>query len=336
MTRFIDPGLGENCSLASFLKNPGGGVSEKIEEIELKPCKSDSGEYLIESNLAKRLGSVDLDGKTLEFVLGSNADRFSNIKSSEELGVFDISWENHKIKVYSSGKIEVRQGTNRDEMRKILRNIEKLVVNSFNCDDCNRVLLDCVSGKCSVCTGDLDRIELDGYFRPMVEKSLNSLLSTCNDLLESGFGLENLSDGDEVERFKPVLQKSFRTSSSLIVNSTERNSLLAGWEIQSMIFDNFRVLECFYSFLESGNSNEEMLESILNNYLSINKEMTLLYKGSEVKIQDLIRSAFGLMREWREFRESFEIQKLENEFDFVDQVFSGNISRLKVLQKVYF
>jgi len=335
MTRFIDPGLGENCSLTSFLKNPDGEFSEKVEEVEVKPCKSDSGEYLIESNLAKRLGSVDLDEKTLEFVLGSNEDRFSNMKSSEELGVFDISWESHKIKVFSSGKIEVRQGTNREEMRKILRNIEKLVVVSFKCDDCNRVLLDCVSGKCSVCLGDLDGIELDGYFRPMVEKSLNSLLSTYNDLLESGFDLENLSKGDGVERFKPMLQESFRTSSSLIVNSTERNSLLAGWEIQSMIFDTFRVLECFDSFLERGISNEEM-ESILNNYLSINRRLALLYNGSEIDIQEVIEESLKFRDYLSEFRMDSDIKGVRKGFYFLDKIISGNFSRLEGLQEVYF
>ncbi len=338
MVRFVNPGFHENCSLNIFLKGSGGGSSERIEEHEVKPCKSEKGEYLIESNLVKRLGVDGLDEETLEFILDSNSKRFLDMNNSEDLGVFDIDWERHKIKIYSSGKVEVRQGTSKEKMKKILENIEKLIIVSLRCENCNQILLDCIGRKCSDCSDDSysSEIELDDYFRPLIKKSLENLIDGYENLPEFGYNSSYLKNDINIDESMDMFRDAFRAASNLIINSNEKEIILIGWSIQSLIFDNFRLLKHFNSFSEEGISGNDTMKDILEKSLSINERMALLHEGSEVRIQDLIRSSKELEEDWNNFQRSSDMQKFKGEFNFVEDMISSNISQLNTLKRVYF
>lgn len=337
MVRFVDPGFHENCSLSRFLEGESDVFSETIEGHDVKPCKSEKGEYLIESNLVNRLGVEGLDEGALEFIFDSNSERFSDIKNSEDLGVFDIDWERHKIKVYSSGKIEVRQGSSKEEMKKILENIEKLMIVSLKCGNCDRILLECIGRRGAACFDDSvpSGIELDDYFLPIMENSLEYLIDIYKNCLESDFSSSSLAKDINMDKYMDKFHDAFGRTSSLIINSTEKESILAGWSVQSLIFDNFRFLEQFNYFLEKGILDERM-KYILKKYFSISKRIVLLYEGTEVRIQKLIRSSKELEEDWNDFRAGLDMRKFEDEFNFIENMISSNIFRLKDLEKVYF
>ncbi len=299
------PEVSQECSLNIQKKFRNGG-SLKNENIgAYKPCKSDRGKILLDKDLKKQFDSKKFSKKVLTLLLDLSDNLFEEIIYSKDLGVFKINFESHNIWIYNSGKLEVRMGSDKVEMKKISETLEKIICGGLVCKNCKSVFLKCLRKNCSVCLGEesIREFKIPEYYSNNFEMVLNKLKNVEKPFTDIDTVLENLR------------------------------------KIYDMILNYLKSITYEYEFLYPG----LYLQSILLELICILKEFQTVNKKQEYrdeKLSDLVRKGFNssvkVVDQLLETKETKvlvknkkNLRELKKQLDDYSRIKRNNISKVK-------
>ncbi|KXA95821.1 hypothetical protein AKJ65_00465 [candidate division MSBL1 archaeon SCGC-AAA259E19] len=178
INNLLTPSLDEDCTLFEGSKIEGLRKVSGEDIVEVSPCASERGKLMAEIDLSEAREDQFLEMSTLGLLLDSYKEHFTEMKFGSKLGVARIMWKAHRIYVYQTGKFKIRFAHSREDAIRTLNSLLGLIQGSIFCKKCGNPTIDCILGKCDVCTESASPqvISIEDYFNgPLLLRGYESL-----------------------------------------------------------------------------------------------------------------------------------------------------------------
>lgn len=261
MKDLLIPPLKENCTLFEGSKIDELQKISGEDIVEVSPCVSERGKLMAEIDLSKTRKEQFLDMDILGLLLSSYEDHFAEMKFSPKLGVARIMWKAHRIYIYQKGKFKIRFAHSREDATKTLNSLLKLIQGSIFCKKCGNPTIECILGKCDVCTESTSPwiLHIEDHFNgPLLLKGYESLKETLENSkkLRQELSQKKMIWPTTLEKtMKRKLKEAIEYSIDFSLESQTQKDSYIGVEIIAIARENLLLLDLERSLMEALSSS---------------------------------------------------------------------------------
>ena len=191
----------------------------------IRPCVTEAGKVSAETRLAPSTGASSelspdfLDSSRLCWVLNISKV-FSRVKCSEKLGIAKMEIDGKTVVVSKGGRINIRTARDKEDALGTTRLVSKALWPAMICSNCERAVIECVSGLCASCKPKECQLLTHGPPDPTRTPSKKFDLKTVRDILAE---LETTVPTDFYEA-RRTLDEAFQVMNGVAVAVSSGNA----------------------------------------------------------------------------------------------------------------
>lgn len=275
--------------------------------ILIHPCYT-KGKTMGELQLkAENLKFGYLDLKMLNYLL-LRYKEFNNVKFSDKLDVITFDYDDRNIFVFGNGLIRVKKANNKDDLRKTIDLISRLMWGSLICSWCGSTAVECAAGACEPCSIKLCDVLSHGS--PAEEKTepkktisiagISDAIKEPHTRIYFEHSLQALDELNkkikkiDVSGFEEKIRDIQYASLKFIVETPEKEKASYGLILLgiSLFFENvFAALE---ELLDKKDKDAEMLNVAIRLF---NNAYEAFKENSNIKAEEVIKNYSSFLKQ---------------------------------------
>ncbi|MBS7655884.1 hypothetical protein KEJ50_05225 [Candidatus Bathyarchaeota archaeon] len=233
----------EECDLTKGLKKGEITSFGEMEIAYIQPCASERGKVTADIVMSRE-DKTFFDFTMVCLILELYKIMFAEEKCNQVLGAAMIKWRGRDIIVFRNGRISVKRALSKDEVKKILASLNRLLWGSVLCNNCGKPLVDCAFGKCKKCMNAKEfKIDLS-YFKKALTglflvKSLKKLYEASGKTLNYSIDLTVFDKPKLIDVYQSV-NEAAREALNCIAGASDVSEACLGLIALSLII-NFKA-----------------------------------------------------------------------------------------------
>ncbi|MEM3606573.1 MAG: hypothetical protein QXE30_02880 [Candidatus Bathyarchaeia archaeon] len=221
----------EECDLTKGLKKGEITSFGEMEIAYIQPCASERGKITADIVMSRRNKNF-FDFTTLCLILELYKIMFAEEKCSQVLGTAMIKWRGRDIIVFRNGRISVKRALSKEDVKKILSSLNRLLWGSVLCNNCGKPLVDCAFGKCKKCMNAKEFEIESSYFKKALTglflvKSLKKLYEASRKTLNYSIDLTVFDKPKLIDVYQSV-NEAAREALNCIIEALDANEACLG------------------------------------------------------------------------------------------------------------
>ena len=280
----------------------------------IQPCASVEGRVNCELRFGipgRGAKETFYDFTILSRVLNAYNDKFAETRVSSNLGVARIQWQGKKILISRNGRIVIREALDEEDAKATMDFLSKLLAPSIICDRCGQVLVNCATASCGECAKQRASFATLPV-HPLWTDGVQGVGRLTDALIERRESLEKdvkLVVPSSSGPLSAQADKVLRLNLDLIVQSGDREELVAGIVLLRHAWDLSLILELLDQVHQQGHNN---LGSFVTPILRTIESWLIALKESTDGIVDE-RARRSSITRWPQFHEAWSRLRLEAE-----------------------